>query len=666
VAQSFGAIDPDKAQAAAAAAEAAIGVMQRLNAAITANKAAQDLAAAAGTTLAQVNKAIAAEAKMAADAIKAQADAQRQAASEAKAAASAQVSAQRQAAAAQKQAAQEAKQAAAEQQAAMLRLRDATDAARGPTREFGDSAARMGFGMAAAHGPIGKVQNLMQQLGPQGQAAAAALGVLTIAITTVTNAITGGMSIAIGIVEKMTQRLAIFSALGGSAAAGKATLDMVGRLSEKLPFATSQLSDWAQAMQRAGLQGKGLESAVKAIAAAAAINPAGGAEAAEKTLSKLAAGEAEALKFVQTIQKGGPKAQVLLREMGINLADIGTAAQRAKMSAADMSKAIEKALVAKGKGPLDAMGNTFDVIVMKAKAGLMGLFGGLGKSVDPFMAQVKSLFAMFNRGGVMIGVLKPIITSVFSTLFSWATRAVSFIHSAFQQIVIAGLKVRIGIQPIVVAMRLLWVEVQKAVAATGLFSGKSSALAAVLSLLKTVIVGTFTGAVMFVAGFVRVLAGFIAISTAIVTKVSALFKSFRLPSLAAAAANMIASFVSGIGAKISSVIGAMKGIGQAAKSALFGALGIASPSKVALEAAGNVTGTFARKVDDGKGETRRAFADMVKVPPPGKGEGSGSAGSGTASLVGVLDRLCDVIEASPGVREILQQAFAEASLEGSS
>jgi hypothetical protein len=529
--------------------------------------------------------------------------------------------------------------------------------------KFGEAAQQSVASATDAGGAIGKLQGFLSKLGPYGQAAAAAIGVVTIAVTALVGVIAGGMATAIGVVEKMTQRLAVFSALGGSAAAGKATLAMVQNLSDKLPYSVDQLSQWAQAMQRAGMSGKGLESATKAIAAAAAINPEGGAAAAENVIAKLAAGEQEAQKFVQTIQKGGPKAQKQLREMGVNLSDIGTQAQRAKMTAAQMSEAIQRALVKRGAGPMEAMMNTWPVILDKAKAGFMSLFSGLDKPVGGFMGAVKDLFATFGRGSPTMAAIRPVVQSVFGTLLSWGQRAVTAVMNGFKQLVIIGLKVRIGINPIWVVLRQLGGELAKAAAATGLFTGKSGVMSAILSVVGTVIKQAFFAAVTIITGFLRVLTFVVSGATAVITKLRAIFTKLNLPSLAGAAANMISSFISGIKSKIGSVVSAMTGMGAAAKKGLLGALGIASPSRVALEAAGNVTSTFSDKVEDDTSTTQKAFAGMVKVPPPGRSGGATKGGAGSR-LEALLERLCNELAASPGVRDMIQLALAEAAQEG--
>jgi hypothetical protein len=513
--------------------------------------------------------------------------------------------------------------------------------------------------------PIEMAKKALGGLGPQGQAAAMALALATAGVTAVVGAIVGGMTVAIGVVETMTQRLTALSALAGGAKAGAAAEASIQKLSATLPFATSQLSQWASGLLAAGVPASQLESRIKGIAAAEALMKAaggGGGEAAADLFKKLGAGGAEADAFMKKIAKGGKAADAELKRMGLTLAEVGGKAAVAKMSAQQFAEVSAKALQVKGGGALAAMGNTFEVIAMKAKEGFMSLFTGI--KTEPFMASVKGLFSMFNKGSPTMAALRGVITSVFGTLFSWATKGVGVVQAVFQQLVIAALKVRIGINPIVVALRQLSAEMSKAIAATGLFQGKSSALAAVMTFVGNAIAGAFKFAVYSVAFFIGGMIGMMKVATMVITRVRAIFKGLSLPSLAGAAGTMISSFVSGIVANLGAVMGAMKGMGAAAKKALFGALGIASPSKVALEAAGNVTSTFSDKVDDGKADTQKAFAGMVKMPPAGKGAGGGGSGGATAALVAALDRVASALEMSPGMHEAMILAFAEAEQEG--
>jgi len=541
---------------------------------------------------------------------------------------------------------------------------------------FGDAATQVGGKLASMGGPLGSVQSGLAKLGPYGLAAAAALAVLTVAITATVGALVAMAAAAIQVVQTRAALLATFSALGGGAAQGRATLEMVERLGEKLPFTTDKIAEWAKSLQSAGLQGKSLEHAVKAVAAATALMGDSGGVAAQNLIEKLAEGGKGADAMLKQIQQGAGRSNKLLAEMGLMSRDVAKALgktpeemKKAKVSADDMRKAIETALRAKGGGALEQLGSTFPVIIAKAKEGLLSLFDKLGPSVAPFMAAIKSLFGEFSKGGNAIKILKPIVTDVFSTLFSWATRAVTFIHDGFQQLEIVGLKVAIALAPIINAIR-------RFAASENFIRGLKVAFvllgaAIAIAVLPLIVLGA---AVVIVIGlFVALVAGAIYLAgviggavTGAFARIKAAVASFKLPNLAAAARNMVASFIAAISAGIGSVVQAMASMGSAAKGALFRALGIASPSKVAVEAAANVTTSFADTVDAGKPKTQAAFAGMVKdagKQAPGKSGGGSGKGGALERLASAVEKLAASMGDSPGFKELLTLALDEAARE---
>lgn len=693
-----------KAAEAAAAAESAVGVIERLNAAMGADTAAAALAAAAGSSLAQAKRALAAESSAAAAAVKAesaaqaaaarevvaaaksaateqaaaartsalaQAQAAREAQQAAKAAAREQASAARtaaqavreaareqeaaaqQVASAQRAAAQQVKQAAQVQQAAMRAAAQAAreqaaavDEAQRPMHDFGQSLTDSAGAAARVPGPIGAIQDALSKLGPEGQAAAVGLGVATAAITAMTAAILGGMAAAISIVQTRAALLATFSALGGGAVQGKATFEMVERLGQSLPYTTDQVSKWAASMQQAGVQGRQLESAVKAIAAAEALTAAsggGGADAAERMMKALAEGGSGATKQLKLIQTGGAKANKTLADMGLQTKDVAAAMgmteakfKTAKVGADAMAKAIEKALQAKGKGPLDAMATTLPVMLGKLKDGFLSLFDGLGPQVQKLMAAIKSLFGEFNKGGAITNATKPLVQSVFSTLITWATKAVTMIHGAFQQIVIAILKARIALDPVIKKFRELSQNKDLLMGLKIVFALIGAAISVVVFIVTSLAKAFLAVAAFVIGAAVAIMMGIGKMGNMVqagINKVKAAIKGFSFPSLAAAAGNMITSFIAGITGKIGSVVAAMLGMGKAAGNALKSALGIASPSKVAVAAAGNVTGSFSDKIDSGKKDTQASFDNLVKPPPPPPGKGGGKKDGGGGGRV---------------------------------
>lgn len=292
---------------------------------------------------------------------------------------------------------------------AQLAHTEATDRA----SQAADNAASSAAAEAAAIGAVEAV-------------AAAAV----VAVTALAAAMAFLAAKAIEVVQQRAGLLATFSALGGGAAAGKATLAMVDKLAEKLPFVRSQIDTWATSLQSAGFKGKALETAIKAVAAAEAIRAGGGA-AAEKMLKTLAEGGQGATKMAAAIQKGGAKSNKLLADMGLGAADVTKALKemgvKGTANVDQVGMAIEKALASKGKDPLTEMGQTWPIILAKLQEGFSSLFEGLGPGVSGFMGAVKDLFGQFNRGSPAMKALKPIVTEVFGAIFKYATMAVTIV-----------------------------------------------------------------------------------------------------------------------------------------------------------------------------------------------------------------------------------------------
>ncbi len=531
--------------------------------------------------------------------------------------------------------------AAGQAAAKMKQAQDAADQAREPMRALGDSAAKMAFGMAAAHGPIGKIQGLMSQLGPQGQAAAAALGIATIAVTTLWGAISGGMALAVEATERITKLRAQFDALAGSAAAGGKVSEMVQRLGQTLPFATSQVAAWTKSMLAAGLEGQRLEKAVKAVAAASALMGDEGGAAAESMFKKLAEGGSQATKLIQDFQKGGRKSATALAEMGLRAHDVAAAMgmtdaqfKKAKLTAAQMGDAVAKALSAKGAGPLAAMMNTFPVIFMKAKEGAMSLFSGMAPQVEKFMASVAKLFSTFSKGGFAIQILKPIVTSVFSTLFSWATKALDAAYAGFIRVAIWGVKAYIMAHPLVGAFKELWAAVVKLGVALGIVGGKSSSLG-ILKTIGVIVSATFQAAIAVIRGVAGAITFVVGVATKLVTMIRGALSGIGGAGKGAGG-GLVQGLIAGIMGGAGAVIAAVKGLAVGALSAFTGAFGIKSPSRVMVKHGDeNIAGALAGGVDKGAPKVERSMGKLGGKPGRvGGGKGGGGGGDINIDLRG--------------------------------
>lgn len=277
-------------------------------------------------------------------------------------------------------------------------------------------------------GPIGAVQDALAKLGPEGEAAALALGAVTIAMTALVGTLLAGAAAAITFTQEKAQAIATLDALTGK---GKETAGMIEGLAAKFHMGEGAVGKWVKSLAAAGIEGDRLKDYVKGIASAQALMGSEGAAAAEKMIKSLAMGGAAADKMIKSLQEGGPKSAKLLAEMGLKTADLAAALgltpaqfKTAKLTAEQLNDALNKALQKKGAGPLAELANTWPAIKAQLADGLSDLFEDMGAAVKPFMAEVAKLAGMFYAGGAIQSQVKPIIEGVYKTVFAWATKAV--------------------------------------------------------------------------------------------------------------------------------------------------------------------------------------------------------------------------------------------------
>jgi hypothetical protein len=508
--------------------------------------------------------------------------------------------------------------------AALQKLSPQADAAANGLNQGRNALGQFTAAGTGAQGMLGQLGGGLSSLGPYGIAAAAALAVLTAALTIAVGAMLAGAATAIMVTQHLAMMRAGFGALAGSEAGGAAVTAMVERLGQSLPFATTQVAQWAASLQAAGVSADKLESRIKAVAAATALTQlagGGGGAAATAMFKRLAEGGAAAQTLLADVAKGGKKSASALAEMGLRVEDLGGQAAVAKMTAGQLSDALAKALTKKGAGPLATMGLDLDVIAGKAKEGLLSLFDKLGPSVEPFMAAVKSLFGEFSKGGSVVAVLKPIVTTVFTALFAWGTRALTAIRAGLLQVIIWGLQAYIALHPMLMRLKEFMTSatfitgLKTAFVLLAIVVGLAALPFIMMAVTTAIAIVALTAVVAAIVWVVGAIVGFVSDS------VGAL--SGWASSAADAAGNFISGLVDGIVGGIGSVISAVTGLGGSMKSALFSALGIHSPSKIAIEAATNVTDTTSDYLDKGSAKVQTSIDDMTA---PDHGGGKNGAG----------------------------------------
>ncbi len=480
-----------------------------------------------------------------------------------------------------------------------------------------------------------KLSDALSKLGPAGEAAGAAIQAAAAVFSATIGILADLAGMAIEVTQKMDLMRDQFAGLAGSAKAGKQVQDALGKISAALPAnIAARVNDWGKSLLAAGLSGKGLEEAVKGIAAAQALMGDQGAAAAEKMLKQLAEGGEAASKMIKSLQAGGPKAAKMLADMGLRTADLASAlgvseAEFAKMhlSAEQLNGAISKALQKKGKGPLEDMALTLPNILAKVRGGFYSLFTGLGGPVKAFMTAVKELFANFNKGGAIAKGLKPVMTAVLTTVFKYATMAVKAVHNLIGGFM--GSKKATGpFAMIGAALRTVWnaiVKVGKALfKAFG--GGKETSMqmgGALVALAVTA--DTVAGAFEFIADVVTEVISMFQTASGIFDEAIGWLTNLADSALDAGG-DFINGIINGITSGAGAVIDAVKGLASSALGAFKSALGIASPSKVMMRMGGHVAAGASEGIDRGAGQVQDSAAALGAGVKGGAAKGMAGAG----------------------------------------
>ena len=507
----------------------------------------------------------------------------------------------------------------------------------------GEMASRLaalrevGGPVGVAAGAFSNLTAIVGRLGPYGAAAAIGVKVLTYAVTAATAALAGMAAAAISVTAQRAKLMATFSALSFGAVGGARTLAIVERLGVALPFATSEIAQWAIELQKAGFQGRALESALRAVAAAESLIP-GGAAAAQQLLTTLAMGGPAAAQLIATLKRGGPEARSQLADMGLRVQDLALALNmttqqfgRATLSARQMAEAVERALARKAMGPLADLMLTFPVLLTKVKEGFLSLFDKLGPSVRAFMGAVKGIFDQFGRGGSAIKTLKPIVMGIMVPLFSIMTSITKVAGQMLGPMLGPLASIARSMAPLLAELAKFLQTKEGIDAIKQAFRFAASAAAAIAVVMG--VLGAAVGAVIaVVVGTWYVL--FVAPIQAAIEAIGALIDAFsgvgdslsNFGSQAmAAGTSFVQGLIGGITSGAGALVAAVQGLASSALGAFKGVLGIASPSKVMAEMGGHTVDGFAQGVDASAGKAQASMDAMV-TPSGGKGGAGGKGG----------------------------------------
>lgn len=635
-------------------------VLQKLQASEQAAATAAGIAAKTGYKAADVRRAMAAQAKEAADAAKAS---------------------EKAAAAAKKTEAAAAKKAG-----------EAATEAAAKTAELSSALGEQAKAATQAGGSLGTVQKVLGMLGPEGQAAAVAIGLFVLVVTAAVAVVTKLVSTAIEASGAVTRLRTSFGAFFGTGAAGGAKmLRELDAIAAKLPYTGEKIREWAKPLIEARLRGAQLQRAIEAVAASTAMWGEAAGGVTSNLIKQFAAGarlnQAVWLSpdMLDQLASAGVSAEVLAKELGIAQNRL----QLSTVKASVLGDVLQRVLIRQGAGSLALIGQTWDSITAKVNEGLKSAFEGLGDLVAPFMKEVQYLASELFKGTVASKGMGGALRAVLEPAFKLATSAVRQLHYGLLYAEIAILSAYISLRPLIAAvektgaagvvLKAVLISIGVVVAIlTVLVTGL--AVAMFLVALPFVIAGVAIGLVVY--GLYRLMAAAVAAQSRVTGAMAGIAAS--VVGALATASNALATwplqamkaglaFVAGIVQALFTgqgpVADAVKGLASSAVSALFGALQIKSPSRVAARAGGYFVEGFAGAVDEGAGDAQAAGAGLGTAAAGGLVK---SAGGGGAQKNGSPSKVFNFYGCTFGgdltvakLRDMLSQVFEAESASGS-
>lgn len=467
-------------------------------------------------------------------------------------------------------------------------------------------------------------QALSQIPGWAGKVAAAILAV----VTAVVAATVAMMQFVIATADAARSARLLDNAAAGGVVAGAELSAVISDVASKVPLSRDKIAEMGRALELAHLQGRRMQNALEAMGiVASAVGP--------QAASKLEEIATRAQKFRRfwiglfelegTGLVLGDVAKALGEQLGVATETARKMILSGRVSVDQGLEAMAAATRAKFGATVAAQMLALDVQLSKMRENFKALFGGL--NLEPLLRGLKMVTSLLDQNTVTGRTLKMMVEKLFNPLLEQGSVVFPAIRAFLQGIVIGVLLLQIAILKIKKGLveafggesrsAIDWVKLAM-YAGIGLVG----ALTAAFALLTVAIVALGVAAffVFFpVIATMMLIAGTVYLIVAAIRRASAAIGGI---DLSAAASNMVNTFVNGIRSKLGDVVSAMAQMGGAAAGALKSALGIASPSKVAVDAANNVTSSFATTVEAGTGDTKAAFSGMVEGRAGGGGGGT--------------------------------------------
>lgn len=447
-------------------------------------------------------------------------------------------------------------------------------------------------------------ESLKRQAADAGDTAskfAAYAGVVTLAadaarklVEVTAGLVVSGARFTLEAVQEKNAAVGMFRAMAGGTAAGDKLFDMMEGLAEQLPQTKTQLTAWSKEFTAMGiLNTNALRADLLATASASALMGDEGVEAftlltrkiteASSTTNKLKLAD----KQLASLAKTGANLSDVAAIMGVSTTKLAASLKAGTVNATVFGDALNAALVQKGKGPLDRLWGSLDVLQGKFKEAIGDMFEDV--DVAPFVDAVRSVLVVFGKTESGGKNMKTVVGGFFNAFFAWAGRATLMATHFFLGVVILGLKAYIAIKPWIPLLKVLGLTI--AVAAGLFLLTFTPAVLAGVAALGALVAEGLVAAAPFV-GLAAVIVGVYEAFThwselkafvfGVVGSIGATISDWAgsLSKWAGtAASNLIDGLVNGIANGTGLVVDAIKGLATRAMGALKHVLGIASPSR---------------------------------------------------------------------------------------
>lgn len=434
-------------------------------------------------------------------------------------------------------------------------------------------------------------EGIAAALGPIGEGALIAGGALLTLGGILGAVVIKSAAFAIEASQAKQAMLGMFDAMAGNGA-GVELDDMLSGLSDDIGISKDKLEGFTQSFVQMGVTGsESLHTlTLAAISANAIVGSPKGAEAFEKLTKRIQlAGEAGTglklpIKGLGSLYEMGIKVDDVAKKMGLSSKSLTEQLKKGTADAGKFGDALSDALIEKGAGPLDRLGNSFAEIKGKFISNVTDMFEDV--DVGPFMAQVRDFFSIFQQSKTSGEAMKAGIGGGLKYVFQVATSAILPIKHFFLDVEIAALDTAILI-------KTHWSEVKPILDGVGdsasfvaqVVRGNWSEIAPVLrdvGIAALVVAGAFA----LVAGIVG---GAAIVFVAIITEINHLEQS--LAGIAVDAVKLGGDFVVGFAEGILSMIPVVGPAGVAVADAAWkGAknfLKSSSPSKLMFDLGGD-------------------------------------------------------------------------------